>query len=82
MTHDNVPHEITHLEWNELFPLIGEMWGADNAEDLAIMAYGVRFNFISGGPGYTGDLFIIAGDVIEAPCVLTRGDDGKLRLAD
>ena len=34
--------------------------------------YGVKFDFVSGGPGYCGDLFIILGDYPGVPMALIR----------
>ncbi len=48
-------------------------------------SYCVKFDFVSGGPGYCGDLFIIQGDALsEAPPVsLIRDDhDHKLKIVE
>ena len=45
----------------------------DRGEALKLMAYGVRFDFESGGPGYIGDLYVVQGDSFGCgPLVLTR----------
>jgi hypothetical protein len=38
------------------------------------MAYGVKFAFHSGSPGYVGDLYILQGDCLtgDPPCVFIR----------
>lgn len=45
-------------------------------------SYGARFDFVSGGPGYCGDLFIIYGDALSGqPLLLVREPDyGGLRV--
>lgn len=79
----NRPIEITLAEWAEIIknPTIREWWGlsGETAQEFAAMVYGVKFNFQSGCPGYVGDLYILQGDSLEAPVVLTRWN-GVLRL--
>lgn len=75
---DTTPHTLTPQEWQELLPIAGQSWGAQTAEELADVAYGVRFAFISSGPGYAGDLFILAGDELDKPLVVIRDKDGAL----
>jgi len=43
--------------------------------------YGVKFNFVSGIPGYVGDLYIVQEDVLtgDPPLVFGR-PRGKLEL--
>ena len=76
------PHELTTEEWREVIalPVVRECWGLDDGttpEEFSKMAYGVRFDFVSGGPGYVGDLYILSGDAIGEPLSLVRRD-GKL----
>jgi hypothetical protein len=82
---DRNPHHITDLEWQEIaaVPAVREGWGlADDVTppEFASVVYGARFNFLSGGPGYSGDLFVLQGDAITeaAPMVLRRDRDGHL----
>ncbi len=51
-------------------------------EQFASRVYGVKFHFVSGGPGYVGDLFILQGDALSesAPIALIR-KEGKLMAA-
>lgn len=45
-------------------PDVRESWGLDGSEtpeDFAAMVYGAKFDFVSGGPGYVGDLYILHG---------------------
>jgi len=56
-------------------------WGIDDdttVRDFTSTVYGVKFDFVSGGPGYIGDLFILQGDSLETPLVLIR-TDGTLK---
>lgn len=79
------PYPLTEAEWKEIsqVPAVREAWGLEDAVDaetLASLIYGARFNYVSGGPGYVGDLYILQGDVLteHSPFVLRRGKDGKL----
>jgi hypothetical protein len=79
----NKPMEISDAEWREIIqvPEVSEGWGLEKdetIEDFKSMVYGVKFDFMSGSPGYFGDLYIIQGDSLEAPIVLIRRD-GKLQ---
>lgn len=80
----NKPQEISLAEWEEIMqvPVIRDSWGLENEtpEEFAGMAYGVKFDFVSGSPGYVGDLYILHGDALGEPMTLIRVD-GKLELA-
>jgi hypothetical protein len=75
---DNKPKALTKEELNEIAALeeIQQMWGAEDRDDMIRRlrddVYAVKFHFISGGPGYVGDLFILLGDVLEEPLELIR----------
>jgi hypothetical protein len=78
----NTPHQISTAEWKEIMqvPSIKESWGLEGnetPEQFAELAYGARFDFASGGPGYVGDLYVIHGDALGEPMTLIRRD-GKL----
>ena len=82
---DMKPHALTSAEWEEIMaiPAVRESWGIEDGATLAdfsAQVYAVKFNFVSGGPGYVGDLFILQGDALtgDSPIVLRRGDKGKL----
>jgi hypothetical protein len=79
----NIPHRISIPEWQEIMhvPEISESWGLsdETPEQFAGMAYGAHFDFVSGGPGYAGDLYVIHGDAIGEPVTLIRRD-GKLAV--
>jgi len=64
-------------------PTVRESWGIDDDTTLAefqSQVYAVKFHFISGSPGYIGDLFILQGDTLtgDAPFVLRRDPKGQL----
>jgi len=65
--------------------VIRESWGIDDdlpADDFAAQVYAAKFNFISGSPGYIGELFILQGDVLtgDPPMVLYRNRSGSLMV--
>src|SRR5579863_1148852 len=84
------PHPLSADEWDEIGSIdaIRQSWGTEEGERLADFAadniYGVKFNFHSGSPGYVGDLYILQGDALtgDAPIVLLRGKEGKLKFAE
>ena len=56
-------------------PAVKESWGLtgdETPEEFAAMAYGAKFDFVSGGPGYVGDLYILCGDALGEPFTLIR----------
>ena len=79
----NKPQEISQAEWQEITKLqeVIDGWGLtdESPEEFASMVYGVKFDFMSGSPGYVGDLYIIQGDYLtgDAPLILGRSN-GKL----
>jgi hypothetical protein len=81
--HDPNPHKLTEAEWRELGGLlvIRESWGLEDDQDsldLASLAYGAKFDFVSGSPGYVGDLYVLQGDALGEPMVLRRDENGHL----
>lgn len=82
----NKPLEISLEEWSEIIqvPEIRESWGIvdETPQQFADMVYGVKFKFVSGSPGYIGDIYILQGDYLtgDAPLVLLR-QKGVLTLA-
>lgn len=82
---DTKPYPLTLAEWNEIMAIsaIRESWGIEDGTSPAKFAsevYAAKFNFVSGSPGYAGDLFILQGSHLtgDAPFVLQRGEGGKL----
>lgn len=83
---NNKPRDISAVEWQEIInvPQVREGWGLfyeEKAEDFAASVYGAKFNFISGSPGYCGDVYILLGDALSAPMLLYR-KNGKLEYYD
>jgi hypothetical protein len=77
------PRAITDAEWAELasLPTIREAYGfepSDAGADLARCSYGAHFNFVSGAPGYIGDVYVLFGDSLGQPMTLKRGLNGRL----
>ena len=79
-------HEPMHLsdsEWREIvaIPEVREGWGiADDVsvDDFKSQVYGVKFDYITGGPGYFGDLYIIQDDSLQPPLAFIR-QNGALK---
>ena len=82
---NNKPNALTNDEINEIAAIRGiqEMWGANDIDDMAGIlrdtAYTVKFDFMSGGPGYVGDLYVLFGDTPDEPLRLIRVN-GKLQI--
>jgi hypothetical protein len=81
--HNPNPHKLTREEWRELGSLlvIRESWCLEEDQDpldLASLAYGARFEFVSGSPGYVGDIYILQGDALGEPMVFRRDENGYL----
>jgi hypothetical protein len=79
----HTPIEISDAEWQEIMQVraVREGWELekdDTVESFKERVYGVKFDFTSGSPGYSGDIFIIQNDTLEPPLVLVR-KDGKLK---
>ena len=82
------PHPLSLKEWRQIIavPAVREAWGLEDdvtANDFAGSVYGVKFKFVSGSPGYVGDLYILQGDALtdEPPMVLRRANDGSLLVS-
>ena len=80
------PKLISPEEWREIIavPAVREAWGlADDVtpSEFAGSVYAAKFDFVSGSPGYIGDLYILQGDALTgySPMVLRR-DDGTLAV--
>lgn len=80
---NNEPYPLSENEWQEIMQIqeVRESWGLENetVQEFKNMVYAVKFNFISGSPGYVGDLYILQGDVLtgDRPFFFGRRE-GKL----
>ena len=75
------PITISDKEWEEItsVPEVLAAWGWTK-DEMTVQAfksvvYGVKYDFVSGGPGYVGDLFILLGDALTEPMTLIRHTD-------
>jgi hypothetical protein len=80
---DHEPKTISDAEWRELMALreVREGWGLEDdwsVEDFKSLVYAAKFDYITGGPGYFGDLYIVQGDSLQPPLVFIR-EDGALK---
>jgi hypothetical protein len=80
----NKPIQISDSEWKEIMEVkaVRDGWGLEKdatVDDFCSIVYGVKFNFRSGSPGYSGDLYIIQDDTLEIPVRLIRSN-GKLKI--
>ena len=71
------PMQLSETEWREIIaiPEVREGWGLDdneNVDDFRSMVYGVKFDYITGGPGYAGDLYLIQDDSLQSPLAFIR----------
>lgn len=81
---DTHPQLIKPEEWREIIALqpVRDAWGLDDKmqpEEFAASVYAVKFDFVSGCPGYVGDLYLLHGDAITeaGAMVLIRNDRGQ-----
>jgi hypothetical protein len=80
-TTSNEPTALSATEWEKMvaLPEFREAWGVtdETVEELVPRLYGARFDFVSGGPGYVGPLYLIYGDAISGrPLVVIREKSG------
>jgi hypothetical protein len=75
------PLAISENEWQEILKTleVRETWGLEEEDEITVEefqknVYGVKFKFVSGSPGYIGDLYILQGDVLtgDVPLMLGR----------
>ena len=76
--------QLSETEWREIIaiPEVREGWGLEDDEgvdDFRSMVYGVKFDYMSGGPGYFGDLYIIQDHSLQSPLAFIRSN-GALKL--
>jgi hypothetical protein len=83
---NNLPHPISEDEYREILtvPEIKDAWGISDDEQVAVSPYfyAVKFNYLSGSPGYVGPLYLVYGDAVTGhPFVLVREDDKLVAAA-
>ncbi len=81
------PKSLTNAEWDRVcsLPEFREMWGISDDEPTATIVlylYGVRFDFVSGSPGYVGPLYFVYGDALSGTPLMLVEEDGQLSVAD
>ena len=81
----NTPWPISQEEWAEIYNVteFREGWGLetdDKAAEIQPSLYGVRFDYVSGSPGYVGSLYLVQGDGGPdiPPLVFVRDQHGRL----
>lgn len=75
----NKPVPLSSAEMQEIAAIreVREMWGAEDAAEMAERLdadlCAVKFpHYMTDGPGYGGELFLIMGGALEAPVILIR----------
>jgi len=76
--------QLSETEWREIIaiPEVREGWGLEDdvtVDDFRSLVYGVKFDYITGGPGYFGDLYIVQDDSLQSPLAFIRRN-GTLEL--
>ena len=64
-------------------PYVREAWVVlddESSEHLASVCYGAKFDFVTGGPGWAGDIYIIHDDAFGGPPVVLRRESKRLEL--
>lgn len=79
----NRPQPVSRKEWREIVHLneFREAWGIydEPPDNIESMLYGARFDFVSGGPGYVGPLYLIYGDALSGPPLVVIRQQGRLQ---
>lgn len=83
------PNKLSENDWKEIVSLraVRDAWGIDDEEspeEFASKVYAAKFDFMSGGPGYVGDLYILQGDNLTEvpPMILRRDKNGHLIVCE
>jgi hypothetical protein len=85
---NNKPMALTSKEIKEIAAIedIQQMWGAENSAEMEEMldttVYAVKFNYVSDGPGYVGDYFILQGGALGEALELVRNKDRQIIIID
>jgi hypothetical protein len=82
---DKKPYPLTSEEWKEIMAVqeVRDAWGLakdTTPDEFSSTVYAAKFKFVSGSPGYVGDLFILQGDALTdaPPMALRRGNKGEI----
>lgn len=92
MSTSTAPRALRAEEWEEIAALdfVRDAWGLEAAatdgrtggQQLSEATYGAHFDFVSGGPGFSGDLYSLHDDAMGGPpLVLIRTREGGLVTA-
>ncbi len=78
--------QLSDGEWREIvaIPEVREGWGLEedaSADEFKSLVYGVKFDYITGSPGYAGKLYLIQGDCLQPPLAFIRKNGGLKRVA-
>jgi hypothetical protein len=80
----NKPTDLSESEWQGIVALPEfRAWGVtdENVEELVSRLYGARFDFIAGGPGYVGPLYLVYGDAISGQPLVVIREGSRLAVA-
>lgn len=85
---DMKPYPLSPEDWKQIIAVpavreAGSLKDDEKPSDFAGTVYAAKFNFVSGSPGYFGDLYILQGDAPtgDPPMVLRRAEDGSLLVS-
>lgn len=83
----NKPHALTKNEWLELANVqeVRDAFGIHEPADHGAFrdsVFAARFDYVSDGPGYAGDLFIILGGEPECPSIKLIRQEDRLKIVD
>jgi hypothetical protein len=81
------PKTISDAEWREIMalPEVRDGWGLEDdasVADFKSLVYGAKFDYITGGPGYFGDLYIVQDDSLQPPLLFIRKDGALKPLSE
>ena len=81
------PKPLTKSEWSEIVKIreVREGYGIEDKTDeeaFAAGSYAAKFEYMSDGPGYAGELYVILGGVPECPPLVIIRSEGNLIAVD
>lgn len=83
---DYLPHAVTETDFKELVACqdLRDMFGADNdayfEQDLRHLWIAKFHKYITDGPGYAGEVFVILSGVLNTILVIRKG--GALKVSE